>query len=140
MRRALMVVGCVAVALFVAAGAFGKVRPKPWQWAPAKIEKRLVAAATADCTAVFSCLEAGAVGRASCKGTSRPVAGRYSVFRCRAYLEGPNITPDTIFFDVLVRIRPVGSGVFCIVSTADGKAAPHVDGSVGISVAEGRRC
>ncbi len=150
MRRALVITAVLVVGVAMAGqdGPFGSAgsaqsarpKPKPWQWAPAKIEKRLVAAATADCTAVFSCFEAGGVGRAICAGTSPPVAGRYSAFRCRAYIEGPNITPDTQFFDVLVRIRPLGSGVFCVVSTPEGKAVPPTGGTATFIVAEGRRC
>lgn len=121
----------VALALAFAGTADAAVKPKPWMWAPTKMETRLVA------TQPFVWQEVKLLG-ATCVGRGKVVAGRYTSFRCTIRFGSGNIVPygATVF----TRILPVGSGKLCVVATPAGKAVPHEAGTLGITVAEGRAC
>ena len=143
---ALGIVALLALALASVTWA-AKPQPKPWQWTPEKVAKRLVAASTCDnivkdgiysYCGVFLAFEDGHVDGASCVGTSRAVAGRYSAFRCDVRTGGPNSTGK--MFPALVRVKPIGSGLLCIPTTPEGRALPFTAGTFGVLVRPERRC
>lgn len=118
-------------AAFLGAAAAAAVKPKPWQWTAAKMNTRLMAAAPF----VWDEVE---LQTARCVGQGKAVARRYSRFRCAISFGSNNIQPYGA--QVLIRVLPVGSGKLCVVATPDGKAQPHIEGTNGIQVADGRAC
>lgn len=109
--------GTVAVLAAVLAGpATAATKPKPWQWTPQKVEKRLAASSP-----IVGGDISGDILEAHCVGKGRGVAGRFSRFVCTTRWGNTN---GSYRSTLTVRILPRGTGKLCIVTAADGRALP----------------
>ena len=108
MRMRILVSVLFALVVAVPAVAATSAKPKPWQWTPQKVVLKLTAAKP---------ISAGGLGRnilsTRCTPKGRGVAGRYSRFTCDTRYGGSNGSNTTV---LSVRVLPVGSGKFCIVT------------------------
>lgn len=122
------------VGLVVVTAAFAATpKPKRWQWTGTKVEGRLVAS-----TPVAPGMETGSdVLRPRCVGQGRGVAGRYSKFLCDAAIGSTNGSYKT---QMTIRIRPIGSGKLCVVTTPEFKAVPGYNGTPWPAINPERAC
>jgi len=133
MRRAalcLVSLAILSVAFDFTAAAVTK--PKPWQWTPTKVVTRLKAASPIPPNDTGS-----AILTASCRGTGKGVAGRYSRFTCRARWGSSNGSYESV---LNLRVLPIGSGKLCVVTTPEGKAVPWTPGTQGLNILPSRAC
>lgn len=105
---------CLVLGLTLTSAATSAI--KPWLWKPAKVETRLKASSPLAPADVGN-----AILEASCRGTGRGVAGRYSRFTCQARWGGPNGGYDSL---LTIRILAIGTGKLCVVTAPDGRAIP----------------
>lgn len=94
--------------LVVAAAASETVKPKPWMWTPTKVAQRLVAIGYITGNAGRQTITA-----VSCQGRSRPVAGRYTAFKCEATWPDVNMSSGKGGALVWVKLKQAGTGKIC---------------------------
>lgn len=114
MRLTLALVALLGLSLAGASNA--AVKPKPWQWSPAKVVTRLKAATPLAPTEVGN-----AILEARCRGLGKGVAGRYSRFSCQTRWGGSNGSYDSV---LTLRVLALGSGKLCVVTSSDGRSLP----------------
>ena len=118
MLRRTVVLTLAALAIVATADA-AVPTPKPWQWKPAKVTTRLMAA-----TPIIGGEAGSDVLSAQCTGLGRGIAGRFSRFICETRW-GSSRT--AIYTSTLtIRILPIGTGRLCIVTTTGAPGTPPV--------------
>ena len=122
----------VLVFVLIVPTAIGAVKPKPYQWTPAKAGTRLLASAP------FVWSEDVHLMTSTCLGTGKAAAGRYSRFACRISFGGTNVVPYKA--TVVAKVLPVGTGKLCIPVGSDGMAVTSTGSSAGVRVATGKSC
>jgi hypothetical protein len=122
--------------ILVASAAGALPKPKPWQWKPAKVVTKLIAAQP-----IYSASE---VLSASCTPQGRGVAGRFSRFTCDTRWRGEGTYTSVL----TIRVLPIGTGKLCVVTTAVTsevlpdipRAVPYNAGTLGTLIKPERAC
>ncbi len=122
------------VALVAVSAASSATKPKPWQWPPTKVAAKLEASSP-----IVGGDSSSAIIDATCLGTGKSVAGRYSQFRCSALWANGNYTAT-----LTLRVLPRGTGKLCVVTVVgpggDPLAVPYKAGTPGTKIAPERAC
>jgi hypothetical protein len=142
MRKGRMAVALTLFALSAASASATVPKVQPWQWKPEKVEARLAAATpiAPDSVGVGS-----KIIEVACVGRGRGVSGRFTKFACETASGGSGNGNDISI--LAIRIRPIGTGKLCVVTTPDGYSlAPETypgvadRGSRGPLISPERRC
>jgi hypothetical protein len=119
LRRTLALALALAALAVVAIGTAAIPKPKAWQWKPARVSARLIAA-----TPIIGGEVGSHVLSAQCTGLGRDAAGRFSRFTCETRW-GSSRT--AIYTSTLtIRILPVRTGKLCVVTITGVPGTPPV--------------
>lgn len=116
-------------------------KPHPWQWKPERVMTRVDAATP---IAPGWSKVGSDIIEVTCIGRGRGTSGRFAKFACLTRWGGSGGNRTSI---LAIRIRPVGTGKLCVVTTPDGysiapEAYPGTStwGTKGRLIGRERRC
>lgn len=132
MKHALALVALVVMAYSVTATA--AIKPKPWQWPPAKVVAKLKASSP-----IAAGDSSPEIDSAVCRGLGHGTAGRYSRFTCHTTWAQGNYAST-----LTLRVLPLRTGKLCVVTTMSvgGQvvAVPYTSGTQGTRIVPSRAC